>query len=119
MNEIEIYKAEDGQTHVEVKFDNDTVWLTQKLIGELFQTTTPNANMHISNILAEGELEENSVIKDFLITASDGKNYKTKHYNLDMIISVGFRVNSKRGTQFRQWATQRLKDYLVHLKLAA
>jgi death-on-curing family protein len=79
----------------------------------LFQTSTQNANMHINNILSEGELIENSVIKDFLITAADGKKYKTKHYNLDMIISVGYRINSKQGTQFRQWATQRLKNYLI------
>ena len=113
MNQIEIYKAKDGQTQIEVQFEEDTVWLTQKKIGELFHTSTPNANMHISNILLEEELTEKSVIKDFLITAADGKKYRTKHYNLDMIISVGYRINSKRGTQFRQWATQRLKDYLV------
>jgi death-on-curing family protein len=107
MNQIEIYKAKDGQTQIEVQFEEDTVWLTQKQIGELFHTSTPNANMHISNIT------EKSVIKNFLITAADGKKYRTKHYNLDMIISVGYRINSKRGTQFRQWATQRLKDYLV------
>jgi death-on-curing family protein len=113
MNQIEIYKAKDGQTQIEVQFEEDTVWLTQKQIGELFHTSTPNANMHISNILLEEELTEKSVIKNFLITAADGKKYRTKHYNLDMIISVGYRINSKRGTQFRQWATQRLKDYLV------
>jgi death-on-curing family protein len=113
MNQIEIYQTADHQTQIDVKFEEDTVWLTQKQIGELFETSTPNANMHISNILAEEELEENSVIKDFLITAADGKNYRTKHYNLDMILSVGYRVNSKRGTQFRQWATQRLKEHLV------
>lgn len=112
MSQIEIYKTNDGQTQVDVKFEEDTVWLTQKQISELFQTTIPNANMHIINILGEGELEE-SVIQDFLITAADGKNYRTKHYNLDMIISVGYRINSKHGTQFRQWATQRLKDHLV------
>jgi len=111
-NQIEIYQvAEDIE--IRVLLEKETVWLSQKQLGELFQTTTQNANMHIINILAEGELEENSVIKDFLITAVDGKNYKTKHYNLDMIISVGYRINSKQGTQFRQWATQRLRNYLI------
>jgi hypothetical protein len=104
MSQIAIFKAKDGQTQIDVKFEEDTVWLTQKQIGELFETSTPNANMHISNILAEEELEENSVIKDFLITAADGKNYRTKHYNLDMILSVGYCVNFKRGTHFHQWA---------------
>jgi hypothetical protein len=111
-NQIEIYQvAEDIE--IRVLLEKETVWLSQKQLGELFQTSTQNANMHIINILAEGELMENSVIKDFLITAVDGKNYKTKHYNLDIIISVGYRINSKQGTQFRQWATQRLRNYLI------
>lgn len=111
-NQIEIYQVAEN-IEIRVLLEKETVWLSQKQLGELFQTSTQNANMHIINILAEGELVENSVIKDFLITAADGKNYKTKHYNLDMIISVGYRINSKQGTQFRQWATQRLRNYLI------
>jgi hypothetical protein len=89
------------------------VWLTQNLIAELFQTTKQNISLHLKNIFKEGELNENSVVKDFLTTASDGKNYKTKFYNLDAIISVGYRVNSQRATQFRQWATSVLRDFSI------
>ena len=106
-SELILYQTEDGKTKVEVRLQDETVWLTQKLMAELFQTSVPNINMHISNIFEEGELAD-SVIKDFLTTAADGKNYQTKFYNLDVIISVGYRVKSLRGTQFRIWATQRL-----------
>ena len=86
------------------------VWLTQKQMADLFQTTIPNVNIHLRNLFEEGELQEDSVVKDYLITAADGKRYETKHYNLDVIISVGYRVKSHRGTQFRIWAPQRLRE---------
>ena len=112
-SQIIIYQTENGETKLEVRLENETVWLTQKLMAELFQTTIPNINMHISNIFIEGELDANSVIKDFLITAADGKNYRTKFYNLDMIISVGYRIKSTVATRFRQWATAHIKQYIV------
>jgi death-on-curing family protein len=113
MNQIEIYQTKDKQTQVEVKFEEDTVWLTQQQMAELFGQTKQNVSLHISNCFNEKELDKKSVVKDSLTTARDGKTYKTQNYNLDVIISVGYRVKSKRGTQFRQWATQRLKDHLV------
>ena len=112
-SELILYQTEDGKTKVEVRLRDETVWLSQKLMAELFQTSVPNINMHISNIFEEGELAADSVIKDFLTTAADGKNYQTKFYNLDVIISVGYRVKSLHGTQFRIWATQRLREYLI------
>lgn len=111
-NEIIIYQTQDGQTKIDVRIENETVWLSQNQMAELFQTTKQNISLHIKNIFEEGELLENSVVKDYLTTASDGKNYNTKRYNLDVIISVGYRVRSLRGTQFRIWATQVLKEYL-------
>lgn len=111
-NEIIIYQTQDGQTKIDVRIENETVWLTQNQMAELFQTTKQNISLHIKNIFEEAELFENSVVKDYLTTATDGKNYKTKHYNLDVIISVGYRVKSLRGTQFRIWATQVLKEYM-------
>ena len=111
-NEIIIYQTQDGQTKIDVRIENETVWLTQNQMAELFQTTKQNISLHIKNIFEERELLENSVVKDYLTTASDGKNYNTKHYNLDVIISVGYRVKSLRGTQFRIWATQVLKEYM-------
>ncbi|HPL67839.1 MAG TPA: virulence RhuM family protein [Smithellaceae bacterium] len=111
--ELILYQTEDGTIKIEVRLQDETVWLSQKLLAELFQTSIPNINMHIGNIFEEGELVENSVIKDLLITAADGKNYQTKFYNLDVIISVGYRVKSHRGTQFRIWATQRLREYII------
>ena len=119
MKEIEIYKSLDGQTQVEVQFNKDTVWLTQAQLGELFQRERSVITKHINNVFKEGELKEKEVCANFAHTtkhgAIKGKTQETvsKYYNLDIIISVGYRVNSKRGTQFRQWATQRLKDYLV------
>jgi len=112
-SQIIIYEAEDGKARIDVRFEKENVWLTQKLLAELFHTTTANINIHLKNIFQQKELDENSVIKDFLITASDGKQYKTKHYNLEAIIAIGYRVNSDRGTLFRQWATERLKEYIV------
>src|SRR3989339_1180887 len=111
--QIILYRTEDGKTRVEVRFEHENVWLTQKLMAELFETTVANVNIHLKNIFQTGELSQDSVIKDFLITASDGKKYKTKMYGLEVIISVGYRVNSIRGTLFRQWATERLKEYMV------
>ncbi len=111
--EILLYQTEDGQTKVEVRLENETVWLTQLQMVELFKTTKQNISLHIRNIFSEGELEENSVVKEYLTTAADGKKYRTRYYNLDVIISVGYRVKSHRGTQFRIWATQQLKEYLI------
>lgn len=111
-NEIIIYQTQDGKTKIDVKIEDETVWLTQSQMADLFETTKQNISQHIKNAFDEGELNEISVVKDFLTTAQDGKNYNTKHYNLDVIISVGYRVKSLRGTQFRIWATQVLKEYL-------
>ncbi|MDR2589759.1 MAG: virulence RhuM family protein [Oscillospiraceae bacterium] len=99
--------------HIEVRFDEDTVWLTQQQMSLLFNHSKQNISLHINNIFREGELIQNSVVKDYLTTATDGKNYKVKYYNLDVIISVGYRVKSVQGTQFRIWATSKLKDYLL------
>ena len=108
-----LYQTEDGQARIDVRLQDETVWLTQQLMAELFQTSIPNISMHVRNIFREGELREESVIKDFLTTADDGKRYRTKYFNLNVIISVGYRVKSHRGTQFRRWATDRLSEYLV------
>jgi hypothetical protein len=112
-SQITLYQTESGQTKIEVRLQDETVWLTQKLMAELFQTTKQNISLHINNIFAERELDENSVVKDFLTTAADGKNYTTRFYSLDAIIAVGYRVRSHRGTQFRRWATERLNEYIV------
>lgn len=112
-SEILIYQTEDNLTKIEVALENETVWLTQAQMVELFQTTKQNVSLHIRNIFSENELEENSVVKDSLTTAADSKKYVTKRYNLDVIISVGYRVKSHRGTQFRIWATNRLKELIV------
>ena len=111
-NEIIIYQTQDGQTKIDVRIENETVWLTQNQMVELFQSSKANISEHISHIFEEGELNENSVVRKFRTTAQDGKNYEVKHYNLDVIISVGYRVKSLRGTQFRIWATQILKEYM-------
>lgn len=103
----------DGSLNLQVRLDGQTVWLTQAGMAELFQTSVPNINIHVRNIVEEGELAPDSVIKEYLITAADGKNYRTKCYNLDMILAVGYRVRSPRGTQFRQWATAQLRELLV------
>jgi len=111
--ELILYTSEDGSTSVRLRAEGGTVWLTQLELAELFQTSKQNISLHVKNVLAEGELSENSVVKEYLTTAADGKNYQTKLYNLDMILSVGYRVKSLRGTQFRQWATTHLREYLV------
>lgn len=112
-SEILLYQTDDGTTRVEVRMAGETVWLNQTQMADLFRTTKQNVGQHIRNVFAEGELAPESVVKDFFTTAADGKQYRTKHYNLDVIISVGYRVKSLRGTQFRIWATQQLRSYLV------
>src|SRR5665648_350178 len=112
-NEIVIYTTPEGKETFEVNLKKDTVWLSQKQMAGLFEKDVRTVNEHIKNIFKEGELEENSVNRNFRITAADGKKYSTNMYNLDLIISVGYRVNSKRGTQFRIWATNILKEHLV------
>lgn len=112
-NNIIIYQTQDGKTKIDVKIDNDTVWLTQAQMVDLFQSSKANISEHISHIFEEGELDEESVVRIFRTTGKDGKNYDIKHYNLDTIISVGYRVKSLRGTQFRIWATQTLKEYMI------
>ena len=110
--EIVLYQPDDN-VRLEVRLQDDTVWLTQQQMAELFNTTRNNITLHIGNIFKEGELDVNSVRKESLLTALDGKKYRTKFYNLDVIISVGYRVKSKVGTRFRQWALAVLKDYLL------
>lgn len=112
-NNIIIYTTDDGQVRIEVRLEDENVWLTQNAMAELFDTTKQNISGHIQNIFKEGELNEKSVVKESLTTAKDGKNYKTKFYNLDVIISVGYRVKSIRGTQFRIWANKLIKEYLI------
>jgi len=111
--EVIIYKSPEGDTELYVKLEEETVWLSQAQLVKLFKTSKQNISLHINNIFKEAELDTNSVVKEYLTTASDGKKYRTNHYNLDVIISVGYRVKSKRGTQFRIWANKVLKDYLV------
>jgi hypothetical protein len=114
--EILLYQTEDGRTRVECRFQDETIWLTQAAMAELFRTTTPNINIHLKNVYAEGELTEEATVKDYLIVRSEGARQverRVKHYNLDAILAVGYRVRSQRGTQFRRWATQRLREYLV------
>ena len=114
--EILIYQSDDGKSQLQVSLQDDTVWLTQKQLSELFQTIIPNINMHLKNIFNEGEQIEKATIKESLIVQSEGKRkVKRKQivYNLEIIISIGYRVNSFRATQFRQWAIQILKDYLL------
>lgn len=111
--EVLLYTTEDGASRLEVRVEGETVWLTQKQMAELFQKDVRTVNEHLKNIFEEGELAQDSVIRKFRITAADGKSYDTAHYNLDAVISIGYRVKSHRGTQFRIWATQRLREYLI------
>lgn len=116
MSELLIYETGEGANGVAVRMDGKTVWLTQRQMGELFDTTPENVLMHLKNIFGDGELEEMATAKDFLAVQTEGKRQvqrKLKHYNLDAIISVGYRVNSRRGVQFRQWATRVLREHLV------
>lgn len=111
--EILIYKTDDGNTKIDVIMVDGTVWLSQAQLCELYQSSKSNISEHIKNIFIDGELQADSVVRKFRTTAKDGKNYNVLHYNLDMIISLGYKVKSKVGTKFRIWATQRLKEYLV------
>ncbi len=113
MKNIIIYNTVDGKASVSLFAKDGMVWMNQNQLAELFDTSVPNISMHISNILKEGELEQNSVIKDYLTTAADGKEYNVTFYSLDMVLAIGFRVRSKRGTQFRIWANRNLKEYMV------
>jgi prophage maintenance system killer protein len=113
MSDIVIYQADDGHTGLQVQLDQDTVWLTQRQMAELFDKDVRTVNEHLKNIFKEGELEESSVVRKFRTTAADRKSYNTGHYNLDVIISVGYRVKSIQGTRFRQWATRTLHSHIV------
>ena len=113
MSEVIIYQAEDGHAGLQVHLEQETVWLTQKQMAHLFDKDVRTVNEHLKNIFREGELEESSVIRKFRITAADGKSYNTSHYNLDVIISVGYRIKSVQGTRFRQWATRILRNHIV------
>lgn len=110
---IIIYKTDDGKVKISLFAKDGSVWLNQNQLADLFDTSVPNISMHISNILKDNELSPNSVIKNYLTTACDGKNYEVTFYSLDMILAIGFRVRSKRGVQFRQWANQYLKEFMV------
>lgn len=112
-NKILIYTDNDGLTKIDVKLEEDTLWLTQAQMCELYQTSKSNVSEHIKHIFEEGELQEDSVVRKFRTTASDGKQYEVAHYNLDMIISLGYRIKSSIATQFRIWATERLKEYII------
>ncbi|WP_026629424.1 virulence protein RhuM/Fic/DOC family protein [Dyadobacter alkalitolerans] len=112
-NKVEIYQSRDGQTQIEVAFGEGTVWLTRAQLSDLFGRDIKTVGKHVNNVFEEGELDKAAVVANFATTAADGKKYQVDHYNLDVIISVGYRVKSRQGTQFRQWATQRLKDFLI------
>jgi hypothetical protein len=112
-SQILIYQAEDGDTHLEVRLEDETVWLSLNQMVDLFQRDKSVISRHIRNIFEEGELNRTAVVANFAITAADGKIYQVDHYNLDMIISVGYRVKSHVATRFRQWATQRLREYII------
>ncbi len=111
--EFLLYETEDGRTRVECRLADDSLWLSQATMAELFQTTKQNIAKHLKSVFSEGELSQDSVVNQWLTTAADGKNYRVVYYNLDAIIAVGYRVRSARGTQFRRWATERLREYLV------
>lgn len=115
-SQIVIYKSPSGETKIDVRFDGDTVWLTQNSLAELFQTTKNNISMHVKNIFEEGELSQNTTVKKFLTLQKEGVREVSRgieYYNLDLIISVGYRVKSSTATAFRQWATARLSEYVV------
>ncbi len=111
--EFLVFTSQAGEDGIDVRVEDENVWLTQKLIAKLFDVKIPTINEHLKNIFETQELQENSVIREFLITADDGKNYQTKHYNLEAIIAMGYRINSERATNFRRWATQVLKDFTL------
>lgn len=111
--EFLLYQTEDGHTRIECRFSGETIWLSQANMADLYQTSKQNVSLHLKNLYEEGELIENRVVKEYLTTGPDGKKYRVDHYSLDAILAVGYRVRSHRGTQFRIWATQRLREYLV------
>lgn len=114
--EILLYQTEDGETRIDVRFQDETVWLTQAQMAELFQTTKQNINLHVKNVFDEGELKQKGTVKDSLTVRKEGNrevSREVSYYSLDVVISVGYRIKSHRGTQFRIWATQRLKEYLI------
>lgn len=113
MTDLILYSSEDGQTRLHLRVEGQSVWLSQLEIAELFQTTKQNVSLHAKNIFDDGELRQDSVVKESLTTAADGKNYRTKLYNLDLILAIGYRVRSPRGVQFRQWASTHLKEFLL------
>lgn len=112
-NQIIIYQTDEGSTRIEVRMTDDTVWLSQQQLSDLYQTSKSNVSEHIKHIFDEGELEEESVVRKFRTTASDGKRYTVTFYNLDMIISLGYRIKSLIATHFRRWATERIKEYMI------
>lgn len=112
-NKVIIYTANDGKTRIDVKLEEETLWLTQAQMCELYQTSKSNVSEHIKHIFEEGELNKESVVRNFRTTAADGKEYLVSHYNLDMVIALGYRVRTIIATRFRQWATERLKEYIV------
>jgi hypothetical protein len=112
-SQIILYQAEDGTTKIEVRLENETVWLTQAQLVELYQSSKSNISEHIKHIFEEDELVEDSVVRKFRTTAADGKDYNTNFFNLDMIISLGYRIKSRIATKFRIWATERLKEYII------
>ena len=111
-SEIVIFKTSDEKVSIDVRFEGETVWLTQAQLVDLYGSSKANVSEHIKHIFEEGEFEEDAVVRNFRITAADGKSYQTKYYNLDMIISLGYRIKSKIVTQFRQWATKHLNEYI-------
>jgi hypothetical protein len=111
--EILLYQTEDGRTRVECRFQDETIWLSQAMMAELYQTSKQNISLHLHNLYREGELDVDRVVKEYLTTGPDGKTYSVLHYSLDAILAVGYRVRSQRGTQFRRWATERLREYLL------
>ena len=112
-SEILLYQTEDGQNRIQVRLENERAWLSQSGMAELYRTTKQNISLHLKNIFNERELQQESVVKEYLTTAGDGKTYPIRFYNLEAILSVGYRVRSYRGVQFRQWATERLREYLI------
>lgn len=112
-NNMIIYVSKDGNVKVDVNIENEDIWMSQDVMANLYGTSKQNISYHINNIFKEEELDKNSVVKDFLTTAKDGKNYNVSHYNLDAIIAVGYRINSKKATEFRIWATRVLKEYMI------
>nr|WP_289135078.1 virulence RhuM family protein [uncultured Halomonas sp.] len=113
MSDLILYTTDDGRTQLHLRVEGDSIWLSQLEIAELFQTTKQNVFLHAKNIFEDGELRQDSVVKESLTTAADGKNYRTKLYNLDLILAIGYRVRSSRGVQFRQWASTHLKEFLI------